>query len=248
MSRKTIIALLVSLVAVVLVYNTITWMSENSSKPLKPPPRPTSAQLWKKLMQVACKPARGNPKAQWTVIEIGDFQCPMCGKSRRYVETLIDTSDGKAKLYFVNYPLEQHAFARNAAAASLAAEKQGKFWEMYDALYAHQDNLNAKGILADAVQVGLDEKRFETDQANRDTVDRVTDQRMLGDAVGVQSTPSFLVHKDGTSDYRMYVGMWQQAETGNTPGLRQLMTNTPWGVKIPTAKLPPPTKDGAKWS
>ncbi len=43
--------------------------------------------------------------------------------------------EGRVKLIFKQFPLDFHAQAGFAAEAALAAQGQGKFWEMHDRLY-----------------------------------------------------------------------------------------------------------------
>ena len=59
------------------------------------------------------------------------------------------------KLVFKNFPLRNHKFARPAAIAALAANKQGKFWELHDQLYKNYNKLNEQKIREIAQQVGL---------------------------------------------------------------------------------------------
>jgi len=64
------------------------------------------------------------------------------------------------KLVFKNFPLRNHKFAWPAAIAALAANKQGKFWELHDQLYENYNRLSDQKIREIAQQVGLDiEKR-----------------------------------------------------------------------------------------
>ena len=77
-------------------------------------------------------------------------------------------------MFFMNFPLTQiHLFAEGAAEASLAAAAQGKFWQMYDALYESEgdalkgatpkypENLKIDKIEQTAAKIpGLDIARF----------------------------------------------------------------------------------------
>ena len=86
-------------------------------------------------------PIEGSPDAPVVVAEFSDFQCPFC--QRWYYESLPEireqVGEGVA-IAFLHFPLTQ--LHPNAASAHIAAEcagAQGKFWEMHDLLFDHQD-------------------------------------------------------------------------------------------------------------
>lgn len=241
MSNKTYIGIIVALALLIGVMYLVT--GKTTSPPPQPvaPPRPTTIALYGQLLASACTPARGNAKAQWTMIEAGDFQCPICGSCRPYIERIIDRSGGQVKLYFTNFPLQQHAFGVPAALASVAAQQQNKFWPMYDALYRHQKQLNKAGIDAAAADAGLNMTEFHAALSSRATEEALDRQRSLGMEVPIMATPTFLLHQDGTQTVTTYVGLYM-SEDGRTPGLRQLMQNTPWGTKFAPSEIPPPKK------
>src|SRR5438552_2198548 len=83
----------------------------------------------------------GRSDAPVTVFELGDFQCPACRQfalttfgaiKEEYVRT------GKVRWVFVNFPLPMHQNAVAAAEVAMCAARQGRFWDMHDALYQRQ--------------------------------------------------------------------------------------------------------------
>jgi len=68
------------------------------------------------------------------------------------------------KLIFLNFPLRSHKFAAKAAAAALAAGRQGKFWEFHDELFEDYREINDEKIRKIAHQLQLDEIQFEQDR------------------------------------------------------------------------------------
>ncbi len=66
----------------------------------------------------------------------------------------------KVKLVFKNFPLRNHKFAMKAAAASLAAGRQGKFWEFHDLLYKNYNRLSDQKIQEIARGLRLDMEKF----------------------------------------------------------------------------------------
>jgi protein-disulfide isomerase len=85
-------------------------------------------------------PMTGTSTAKVTLVEWGDFECPFCGAEAPIIKQLIATYGSNPNFNFVfrNFPLPQHKNAPAAAEAALAAGAQGKYWQMYEQLYANQ--------------------------------------------------------------------------------------------------------------
>jgi protein-disulfide isomerase len=139
-------------------------------------------------------PFSGPENAPITVVEFSDFQCPYCAQAVPQIEALQKLYPLQMKLVFKQFPLETHPHADIAAAAAVAAQKQGKFWQMHDSLFANRDDLSRANIMALAQKNGLDVKRFEEDMdstAVRETVVRDTKD---GDRAGVEGTPTIFIN------------------------------------------------------
>ena len=139
-------------------------------------------------------PLRGSPMAPVTIYEFSDFQCPHCRMAAPRLKKVVEESDGKVKLAFKQYPLPGHPKAREAAKAAIAAQKQGKFWEMHDLLFSKQDELERANFEDFAKQLGLNLKRFKADMASSDTEKKLEADIAEGRAAGVDSTPSIYVN------------------------------------------------------
>ncbi len=142
---------------------------------------------------------RGAADAPLTLVEYGDYQCPTCGQYHPIVSELLSRYHGKLKLEFHHFPLVQmHPHAMAAALAAESAGDQGKFWEMNDLLFEHQNdwsrNPNAEGIfLQYALQLGLDSNRFMQAMRSPDTQARVLADVTRGNKI-VQGTPTFILN------------------------------------------------------
>jgi len=80
---------------------------------------------------------RGKLDSTVTLLEYGDYQCPACQTFSATVTQVHEKYKDRVKFQFRNLPLAQiHQNAYAAARAAEAADKQGKFWEMHDLLYA----------------------------------------------------------------------------------------------------------------
>ena len=138
-------------------------------------------------------PIRG-PGAKVTIIEFSDFQCPYCAKATVEVKQILNKYPKDVRFLFKQFPLDIHSQAAVAAEASLAAQAQGKFWEMHDKLYANFRSISRVRILAWAREVGLDMTRFKTDLDSHKYLARVTAEEKQGEDAGVVGTPTFYIN------------------------------------------------------
>jgi glutaredoxin len=144
---------------------------------------------------------RGPADASVTVVEYGDFQCPYCGQAEPVVRDLL--ADADIRYVWRNLPLtDVHPQAQMAAQAAEAAGLQGKFWEMHDLLFAHQDRLRITDVLGYARDLALDEERFHDDVMRRATSDRIAADLESADLSGVSGTPTFFIN--GRRHYGAY--------------------------------------------
>ncbi len=139
-------------------------------------------------------PFTGPEKAAVTLVEFSDFQCPYCAQATPQIENLAKLYPANLKLVFKQFPLDFHPHAELAAEASLAAQKQGKFWSMHDALFASRGNLTRDNILALAQQNGMDLTRFTGDLDSPAV--RALVQRDIhdGDQARVEGTPTIFIN------------------------------------------------------
>ncbi|OWV15599.1 Protein-disulfide isomerase [Fibrobacter sp. UWH9] len=134
-----------------------------------------------------------NPKL--TIVEFTEFQCPYCSRIAPTMKELMDKHPGEIKFIYKNFPLSFHANAKPAAAAAIAAQKQGKFWEYRYALAPHSRELTDSTFEAVAKEVGLNIEQFNKDRVLDDAMNaRIQKDFDLGVKVGVQGTPNFYIN------------------------------------------------------
>jgi protein-disulfide isomerase len=146
-------------------------------------------------LSIGESPVRGDAKAPVTLVEFSDFQCPYCAQAQGDLKALLDKYPGKLKLVFKHFPLSFHQQARPAALASLAAQDQGKFWQMHDVLFNNQKALDAAKLEEYARQAGLDVERFKKDmERNREAYEKqIQADMLLGQNADVRGTPSLYI-------------------------------------------------------
>jgi protein-disulfide isomerase len=75
-------------------------------------------------------PYKGNPKAKVVIVEFADFECPHCAVMKNVLKELFEKHNQDLVIYFKQFPLPFHANAKLASQATLAAHKQGAFWQI----------------------------------------------------------------------------------------------------------------------
>ena len=157
-------------------------------------PQPTKLLEDPVIIPTAGSPARGPADAALTLVEFSDFQCPYCLLAVAKLNAVLDAYPGKIQLIFKQFPLDMHSQAALAAAAAIAAHRQGKFWPVHDALFAHRQELSRPSILALARTAGLDMPRFVADLDSAETKKTVARDMEDGDRAGVEGTPSVFIN------------------------------------------------------
>ena len=145
------------------------------------------------------RPERGRA----SVVLYGDYLCPYCRRLRLVLERLRKTLGDRVVYAYRQFPNERvHPGAEFASRAAEAAARQGKFWEMHDALYAHDRGLNEAAVLEIAKSIGLDMAKFGRDLDDKAVRQRVEDDLADGRRNGVSGTPTIFV------DGERYDGAW----------------------------------------
>ena len=141
---------------------------------------------------------KGDANAAVTLVEYGDYQCPACGMAYPFVQEILQRDGAKLRFVFRNFPLSQaHPYASMAAQVAEGAATLGKFWEMHDWLYQHQDEWTQSGVegIADGVQaIGLDPTQLEQALEDSGIAERVRHDFMGVVRSGVNGSPSFYLN------------------------------------------------------
>jgi len=139
-------------------------------------------------------PVKGPATAKVTIVEFSDFQCPFCSRVVPTMAELEKTYGGQIRVNFRHNPLPFHENAPAAAQAAIAAEAQGKFWEMHDKLFANQQNLKREDLDKYAQELGLDMAKFKAAMDGNTGKTRIDQDLAVGRQLGVQGTPNFFIN------------------------------------------------------
>jgi Na+:H+ antiporter, NhaA family len=138
--------------------------------------------------------ALGPASAPVTLVEYGDFECHYCGRAFPVVKELKRRFGDSLRVVFRHTPRSNtHPHAQHAAEAAEAAAAQGRFWDMHDRLFEHQDALGDDDLAAHASAIGLDEGHFGRDLRTHAFAAKVHAQEATG-AHSVLATPTFFIN------------------------------------------------------
>lgn len=143
----------------------------------------------------------GSDKAPIWIVMVSDFQCPYCRDwhdstltqvRKEYVET------GKARLAYLNLPLQMHRHAAVMAKAGLCAGSQKKFWPYAEAMFSRQKTVaNLVDVqpllhsLADSLK--LDSAAFSHCVKSSAITALLNSDLRQANQANIRSTPSFFV-------------------------------------------------------
>lgn len=205
MSKRFIVVILFCIVALGGVF----WLTKGKANA---PTKTSTAQVSNHVI--------GAGKKGVTLIEYGDYECPICYEYYPLVKQVQTKYGDDITFQFRNFPLlEIHQNAVAGARAAEAANLQGKFWEMHDKLYETQDPSGKTGWVAStnpltyfndlAKQLGLNITKFDSD-FNSDAVNQtVQADRAEALKLGFTGTPTFVLDGQQIQNPRDVAGFTQ---------------------------------------
>jgi protein-disulfide isomerase len=137
-------------------------------------------------------PFIGSPNAPVVLVEFYDYGCPHCRDALPILEQEVDQHPKDVVLYFKLYPLRKETM--EAAKASVAAFRQGKFKEMHQTLFAHQGAQSKDDVMGYAKELGLDMVKFEKDLNDPATEAKVMANKDEGTKAHLEGTPTLYLN------------------------------------------------------
>ena len=138
-------------------------------------------------------PAAGPADADVTVVLFTDYQCAVCKRTDSAVSRLL-ASDPKVRVIWKDWPI-RGPYSDLAARTALAADRQGRYRQVHDALMAARGQLTAPRIADLAAQAGADPVRLAADlRSEARAIDaQLGRHRRQAFSLGLQGTPAYLV-------------------------------------------------------
>jgi protein-disulfide isomerase len=155
--------------------------------------QPLTAAMREEIVHSPAAAERGDAAAPLTIVEFTDFQCPYCRAAAAPLEQFAAAHPKDVHVVLHSFPLDFHPDSELANEAALAAGEQGKFWEMHDLLFAHQDALKLPKLREYAQQLHLDMTAFDGALNTHRFAGSIAADRALGTRAGVDGTPTFFI-------------------------------------------------------
>ena len=138
---------------------------------------------------------KGALDAPVVLVKYGDYQSPDCGESYWIIKAIQQELGNRLGFVFRHFPQTAiHSQAQKAAEAAEAAAAQGKFWQMHDTLFEHQQALDNGYLVEYANDLGLDMPQFLQAMWKRVYADRVNEDIESGLRSGVITTPTLFIN------------------------------------------------------
>ncbi|AEB46646.1 DsbA family protein [Micromonospora gifhornensis] len=138
---------------------------------------------------------RGPTDAPVTIVEYGDYQCPFCGQAHASLQEVLRERADTVRLVYRHFPIANlHPYAEMAAEAAEAAGRRGRFWEMHDWLYEHQEQLDRVHLMLGVEQLGLPVNEVDAEIGRHAGGDRIRHDFVSGIRSGVDASPTLFVN------------------------------------------------------
>jgi len=167
---------------------------ENAGNAPEPTEAPAPSEPPVQQIALGKAPVKGPANAPVTIVAWSDFECPFCSRVVPTLKALEEEYKGKIKVAFKHQPLPFHPNAKPAAAASMAAHEQGKFWEFHDKLFANQRALDRASLEKYAQELGLDMGKFKAALDSGKYNEMIEADSAEGTRVGANGTPTFFIN------------------------------------------------------
>jgi protein-disulfide isomerase len=160
-------------------------------------------------LRLSSSPSIGTPDSRTVIIEFSDMFCPACRRIQGNLEAAVARLPS-TRLVFKNFPLATlHPLSPQAAMLGVAAHEKSLFWEYLHAVINTDPVGTEDELLRLAASVGVITNDISINRVTSSPRHRylqmVARDVALGNALGVTSTPYFVIITDG-QPVRWYAG------------------------------------------
>jgi NhaA family Na+:H+ antiporter len=148
----------------------------------------------------------GGPSADFTLVEYGSYACEYCHAAHEVVANLRDRFGERMRYVFRHLPLADRELATRAAElAEYASQRDGRFWEVHDALMKRSPPFAEGDLERLAAELGLPARDARDEAARKAAAARVREDALSGLDGGARATPTFFING------RRYEGAWDES-------------------------------------
>jgi protein-disulfide isomerase len=135
----------------------------------------------------------GTDKAKITIVEFGDFACPVCKQAFSTIREIGLKYKNDIKLIWRDYPVVAE-YSDLLALGGRCAGEQGLFWPMHDKLFQNQGVNTANQLNALANQIGADTTRFNNCMTKQKYLPQIKKDLADGQTFGNTGTPTYFIN------------------------------------------------------
>lgn len=150
-------------------------------------------------------PDVGSKNADITIVEFFDYNCGYCKQGYEAVQQGLD-NDKNLRFVFVDFPILSDA-SHLASRYALAAQKQGKYFELHRELMKFKGPKTEESILGLAKTAGLDVEKLKVDVNSPDVEAAIKKNTELAQKLAITGTPAFIIGDQIIRGYIPYEGM-----------------------------------------
>ncbi|HZI94533.1 MAG TPA: thioredoxin domain-containing protein, partial [Patescibacteria group bacterium] len=138
----------------------------------------------------------GSSSAPVVVLEFSDFRCPACEKFSLTIMPNLTKEfiqPGKLKVAFVDFPMQGEESYTTVFESVHCAGKQGKYWQMHEALWENVGAFGDRQVLGYAGKLGLDMGAFTRCLDGDEFRERVLNNARFANKLGLGARPTFFI-------------------------------------------------------
>ncbi len=152
------------------------------------------AEGWERWHEIAHH--FGSSDGRVVVTAFMDFSCPYCRALAPVLDSLIDRFPTEVSYDFIHFPLPGRPDGEKYAVAAECAARQGRFREMYHALFSLIEPSGKHALAELAIEAGVaDIQRFEECMTfPSDSFARIEAGLSLGESLHVRGTPTVWIN------------------------------------------------------
>lgn len=145
-------------------------------------------------IDVSGSPFKGPEDAPVVIAVFSNFECGYCRRLAPMLDQVLEKNPGNVKVVYKHFPLQNQKFGWKAAAAALAAQRQGKFWPFHDRLYDNAARLSDEKIQEIAATLGLNMDLFNADLKSPALQAKIQQDLQDGRKADVRGTPAIYIN------------------------------------------------------
>ena len=138
--------------------------------------------------------SNGNVDAPITLMEFTDYNCPYCRNLHPKLREVMELTDDIHYIARPFGPLGEHS--TELAKLSLAAGKQGKFWEMHNAFLSRKGPIHDNFVRRIAAENGIDVRQLYEDAESEEIESYLNRNAQSASVLGIQFVPGLMINRD----------------------------------------------------